>query len=168
MDLRKCIIIRKFDTDLYDDEDLELCEEYAVAIEAGEILTEFVTIYRERNFNMCIAVNPDRKRNLKGMEYFKLYNSADPTKATKIARIKFREADYVIHRNNGGKKNWILNSRERRQLEKMLNSPSSDAFSGGSRVWDEMIYHFNNEAGIKALPENLPIPDYVGFLFLIR
>ena len=81
MDLRKCIIIRKFDTDLYDDEDLELCEEYAVAIEAGEILTEFVTIYRERNFNMCIAVNPDRKRNLKGMEYFELYNSADPHKS---------------------------------------------------------------------------------------
>lgn len=117
---------------------------------------------------MCIAVNPDRKRNLKGMEYFKLYNSADPTKATKIARIKFREADYVIHKNNGGKKNWILNSRERRQLEKMLNSPSSDVLSGRQRVWDEMIYHFNNEAGIKALPENLPIPDYVGFLFLIR
>lgn len=64
MDLRKCIIIRKFDTDLYDDEDLELCEEYAVAIEAGEILTGFATVYRERNFNMCIAVNPDRKRNL--------------------------------------------------------------------------------------------------------
>lgn len=144
MGLRKCIIIRKFDTDLYDDEDLELCEEYAIDIRAGEILTEFATVYRERNFNMCIAVNPDRKRNLKGMEYFKLYNSADPTKATKIARIKFREADYVIHRNNGGKKNWILNSRERRQLVEMLNS-----LSDKGEVWNEIIYHFNNKAGEK-------------------
>lgn len=160
--------MRIFDENLYDDEDLELCEDYAIDIKAGEILTEFATIYRERNFNMCIAVNPDRKRNLKGMEYFKLYNSTDPTRATKIARIKFRQADYVIHKNNGGKKNWILNAKERRQLVKMLNFPSSYVFSGGDRVWDEMIYRFNNEAGIEALPKNLPIPNYNNLLGLIK
>lgn len=113
------------------------------------------TMYRERKFNMCIAVNPDRNRNLKGMEYFKIYNSIDPTKATKVARIKFREANYVIHKNKGGKKNWVLNSKERKHLVKMLNS-----LSDKGEVWNEIIYHFNNKAGEKILEENLLIPEY--------
>lgn len=78
-----------FDIDLYDEEDLELCEAYAIDITAGEILTEFSTVCRNAQFGMCIAVNPDQKRNLKGMEYFKVYKHIDPLRATKIARIKF-------------------------------------------------------------------------------
>ncbi len=33
--------------DLYDDEDLLLCEEFAIDIYAGEILTEFATVQRD-------------------------------------------------------------------------------------------------------------------------
>ena len=149
--------------DLYDDEDLLLCEEYAIDIYAGEILTEFATVQRDSRFNMCVAVNPDRKRNLKNTEYFKVYNHIDPTKATKIARIKFRECEYVIHNNNGGKKNWKLNSKERKQLMKILISPSKRF--PNKRVWDELISNYNNEAGFDSLPKNLIIPDYVNWLY---
>lgn len=149
--------------ELYDDEDLLLCEEYAIDIYAGEILTEFATVQRDNRFNMCVAVNPDRKRNLKNTEYFKVYNHIDPTKATKIARIKFRECEYVIHNNNGGKKNWKLNSKERKQLMKILISPSKNF--PDKRVWDELIRNYNNEAGFDSLPKNLVIPDYVNWLY---
>ncbi len=44
--------------DLYDDEDLLLCEDYAIDIYAGKILTEFATVQRNNRFNMCVAVNP--------------------------------------------------------------------------------------------------------------
>lgn len=162
-------IIRRFNMkrdkiiELYDDEDLLLCEEYAIDIYAGEILTEFATVQRDNRFNMCVAVNPDRKRNLKNTEYFKVYNHIDPTKATKIARIKFREYEYVIHNNNGGKKNWKLNSKERKQLMKILISPSKNF--PDKRVWDELIRNYNNEAGFDSLPKNLVIPDYVNWLY---
>lgn len=149
--------------ELYDDEDLLLCEEYAIDIYAGEILTEFATVQRDNRFNMCVAVNPDRKRNLKNTEYFKVYNHIDPTKATKIARIKFRECEYVIHNNNGGKKNWKLNSKERKQLMKILISPSKNF--PDKRVWDELIRNYNNEAGFDSLPKKLVIPDYVNWLY---
>lgn len=147
-----------FDIDLYDEEDLELCEAYAIDITAGEILTEFSTVCRNAQFGMCIAVNPDQKRNLKGMEYFKVYKHIDPLRATKIARIKFRESDYVIHHRNGGKKNWVLNTKERTNLIKILNSPSIEGH--GKYVWNEMIYYFNKESGKLLLPEDLPIPNY--------
>lgn len=162
-------IIRRFNMkrdkiiELYDDEDLLLCEEYAIDIYAGEILTEFATVQRDNRFNMCVAVNPDRKRNLKNTEYFKVYNHIDPTKATKIARIKFRECEYVIHNNNGGKKNWKLNSKERKQLMKILISPSKNF--PDKRVWDELIRNYNNEAGFDSLPKKLVIPDYVNWLY---
>lgn len=155
-----------FDTDLYDEEDLLLCEEYSVDISAGEILTEFATVQRDNKFNMCLAVNPDNKRNLKGMEYFKVYNHIDPTKATKIARIKFRECEYVIHHNNGRKENWKLNSKERKQLVQILTSPSKN-FPEKS-VWDELIRNFNNESGSELLPKNLKIPNYTNFLIGIK
>lgn len=149
--------------DLYDDEDLLLCEDYAIDIYAGEILTEFATVQRDNRFNMCVAVNPDRKRNLKNSEYFKVYNHIHPDKATKIARIKFRECGYVIHCNNGGKKNWELNLKERKQLMRILISPSK-SFPNKS-VWEELIRNYNNEAGFDSLPKNLRIPDYVNFLY---
>ena len=61
---------------------------------------------------MCISVDPSPNENYGNAEYFKVYNHIHPDKATKIARIKFRECGYVIHCNNGGKKNWELNLKE--------------------------------------------------------
>ncbi len=153
-----------FIENLYDDEDLLLCEEYAIDTYAGELLTEFATVQRDRKYNMCVAVNPDSKRNLKNKEYFKVYNHIDPTKATKIARIMFRDCKYIIHKNNGGKQNWELNAKERRQLMTILISPSTK--SPQNRVWDELINSYNYEAGLKLLPKTLSIPLYVNGIVL--
>lgn len=102
-----------FNINLYDDYNLQLCEDFSIDIEAGKILTKFATVGRFQKYNMSVAVNPDANRNKINTEYFKVYNNEFPGKATKIARIKFRSCEYVIHRNRGNKENWVLNRREK-------------------------------------------------------
>ena len=53
---------------LYDAEDLELCEAYAVDAHLGENLPEFTTVYRTEPEHFCFVINPDRI----GKNYFKL------------------------------------------------------------------------------------------------
>ena len=175
-----------FNKDLYDDYDSQLCEDYSVDIDAGEILTEFATVKRDRNLNICVAVNPDRHRNLKNMEYFKIYNHTDHLRATKIARIKFRAPEYVIHNNRKGVENWFLNSKDIKNMIQVLNSPSDNY--PGFTTWQGLILNFNYESGDldfeetkknvqdngKTLPHpdflpiDLPIPDYQNFLFKLK
>lgn len=165
-----------FNVDLYDDYDLELCEEFAIDTEAGEILTEFATVGRFPKYNMSVAVNPDKNRNLKDMQYFKLYNNTYPDKATKIARIKFCSCGYVIHKNNGKKKNWFLDRSEIKNLTEILKSETYNGYT----VWESLVMRFNYESGFEFdeikknksdnmiyedyLPMDLKIPDYEIFL----
>lgn len=168
--------------DFYDDYDLDLCEAFAVDRSAGEILTEFATVGRFQKQNFSLAVNPDRKRNLKNAEYFKVYNHIDPERATKIARISFRSSSYIIHHQNGGKKNWVLNQKERKELMQILQSSSKK--HPGYTVWQSLILYFNYEVGLDEektkenriadlrypmyLPIDLRIPNYESFLILIK
>lgn len=167
-----------FNTDLYDDYDLKLCEDFSVDIEAGEILTEFATAGRFGKYNMSVAVNPDKNRNKINAEYFKVYNNEFPYKAMKVARIKFRSCEYVIHDSKGNKENWFLNETERKQLIEILNLPSKEY--SGYTTWQSLILHFNYETGLdfgdtknntydnliykNYLPIDLKIPDYESFL----
>ena len=170
-----------FDKNLYDDYDLELCEAFAVDIEEGEILTEFNTVARDYNLNISLAINLDKNRNLNNTEYFKIYNNARPDKASKIARIKFRSPEYIIHHNNGGKENWFLNSEEKNILMELLKQPC-EKYKGFS-IWQGLILDFNWETGLNLtetkknkqtsrfdmpypdyLPIDLKIPDYLNKL----
>ena len=76
---------------LYDAEDLELCEAYAVDAHLGENLPEFATVYRAEPEHFCFVINPDRI----GRNYFKLYNHRFPEEATKMARICFFDAQLL-------------------------------------------------------------------------
>ena len=157
-----------FDKNLYDDYDLKLCEVFAVDIEEGEILTEFATVARDYNLNVSLAVNPDQNRNLKNTEYFKFYNDTRPDKAHKIARIKFRSPEYVIHHNNGGKENWFLNSKEKKILMQLLRQPCKN--QPGFSIWQGLILDFNKETELdyeetkknKQISRfDMPYPDYL-------
>lgn len=146
-----------FDTDLYDSKDIGICRDLAVDIQAGEVLTEFSTVARDYDLNICVAVNPDSNAHLCGEEYFKVYNNPHPAEATRIARIKFRSPEYVIHQNNGNKENWQLNSTEVKALTELLNKQGKYR---NLSVWQSLIYDFNFETDSDCLPKNLTIPDY--------
>lgn len=167
-----------FDKNLYDDYDLELCEAFAVDIEESEILTQFTTVARDYNLNISLVINPDKNQNLNNTEYFKFYNNANPDKASKIARIKFRLPEYIIYHNNGGKENWFLDSEEKKILMEILRQPCEKypEFS----IWQGLISDFNWETGLDRsetkknsisdmlypdfLPIDLKIPDYLNKL----
>ena len=126
-----------------------------------------------------VGVTLDYGRNWYNIEYFKVYNSPSFSKATKVARIKFREPEYIHHK--GSKKNWNLNVSERKDLVEFLESKSTN-FKDYT-VWQECIMYFNlqvynipypesqvlcsadtedpNNKYYRALPIDLEIPDYV-------
>ncbi len=170
-----------FSTDLYDDHDLILCDELAVDIEAGEMLDEYSTVARVRDLNICLAVNPDHCEDSPGMEYFKVYNNCDAALADKIARIRFRSPEYVIHHPGNNKENWFLNEEEVAQLLELLQRPCENSQFPDLSIWQALIMASNWEAwGVdyeetcsnrtcsetnqllhpKFLPIDLPVPEY--------
>ena len=135
-------------------------------------LYAMVTVARDVQRKMLIEVNPDMH---KGNAYLKLYNAASKQKASKVARISMYEPIYIEHANVGrkaGKKDWILNSKEKREFIAFLNSVQNDY-----PVWQKTILDYNKELDLfeedtmenllpnpkypDYLPYNLPIPDYM-------
>ena len=133
--------------------------------------------------NSYIAVNPDSSRGWYNEEYFKLYDAQNARKATHIARIKFRKAEYTVHSNSDGKESFKLNTKQKKDLINLLNSKSKK--ETGLTVWQYAILQFNLEAIEYAnreyclsltmekqkqmpkdqpekywLPIDLPMPDY--------
>lgn len=104
-----------------------------------EYLDEMATIYKSKEYSICVTVNPDSKRT--GVRYFKFYNDPDPRQATHVIRILFNEPDYVVHKD--GKKLWKLNTHEKKLLIKVLKEESS-RYSGRTN-WQVAMYDWNYE-----------------------
>ena len=83
----------------------------------SEFLNEMSTFFR--NDDVLCIVNPGFGRI--GDSYFKLYDSNSLRTATKVARIKFTEPKYVIHKDENGLQPWIFNNREKKLLIEYLN-----------------------------------------------
>lgn len=101
------------------------------------------TIGRHIKPNFTVAVNPDGNR--RGVCYFKYYNSDLYQKATKVARINFRTSEKVHHRNDDGKEDWIISSKEKKVLCDFLDQPSK--FGPGTN-WEYALFSWNHEMGL--------------------
>ena len=115
-----------------------------------EYLEEMATIYKSKEYGVCVAVNPDSGRS--GNPYFKFFNNSDFRKANKIIRILFKKPDYVVHKD--GKQLWKLNTKERKLLIQILKM-ESDSYEGISN-WNAAKYDWNREY----LEESLNIRKY--------
>ena len=87
-------------------------------------MVEMATIVTDRKGQHIIkniSTNPDSTRNWYEEEYFKIYDNLSVSSAKKLARIKFRSPEYVIHTGS----NWELNSKEKKDLIKfsIFSSP---------------------------------------------
>ena len=114
-----------------------------------ELLNELATIYRENN--LLIRIDDEGSRNFYGYVdavYFKVYNNSNYNAAQKENRIYFSKAEYINHSNERNKKDWFLNSYERKNLMKVLNIILKD----GRTVWETMC----DFCGIPYIQ----IPDY--------
>lgn len=94
-----------------------------------------------KNHIKNISISLDADRNFYGIEYFKIYNNKSIKASTKMNRIRFREPKYEPHSGS----NWILNSKEKKDLIELLNA-SCEKTSGVKNNWQYAIRQFNMEA----------------------
>lgn len=128
--------------------------------------------------SMSIGTSDDKHH--KGEPYFKVWKGSSYESAEKMCRISFERAEYIKeHSNNNNAENWILNSKERKELVKLFKSKMN--FAGDLQItrWQYAIIQFNSEKGIDPgdtmkiaiknpkyikskdlLPFNLPMPYY--------
>ena len=145
------------------------------------ILNEMATTYS--GDKLSIIVNPDDGRNLQNVEYFKVFHGRSFRKAQDLARIRFRTPEYEHYRNEADKKDFKLNSKDKKELMRILQSPSE--LYDGYTIWQDTIMQFNHEAyhiplkdcknltqevinslanndiRKKCLPVDLPLTDYI-------
>lgn len=132
---------------------------------AQERLDAMATVGRDYSVPMVVIVSPDPRRV--GNEYFKIFNSDTFVGADKVARILFRKAEYVTHKDS--KKPWILNSKEKRALVNFLKSKSDKIGLTDYTNWQVAILQFNEEKGLdqkktlENVGKNLPYPKYLPF-----
>lgn len=141
-------------------------------------MCEMAMIARNVKENFVIYVNSDPDHL--GDEYFKVYNNQVYGVADCVARIAMRRPEYIIHSNSDGKKNYVLNFKERRNLVKLLNAPNKNIkFEDGTPVtnWQAAIVIVNADYGMdqedtlkytRDCPKNKdymriddPMPDYL-------
>lgn len=124
------------------------------------ILLDEGVVYRNSNENMCIVVNgsgsTDRDFGLD--PYFKLYNKAKYTSATKIARISIIGPRYIEHTNSSNLEDWILNSSEKRNLNAIMIKKASSGKTVYQEMLEEMarVNHFKDKDRILSIP----CPDF--------
>lgn len=85
----------------------------------------------------CWVENPNTHEN----DYFKYLDSFSYKKAGYIARISLKEPKYLKHRNSDGKKNWVLNNKEKKELVEIMNSPSKSR--EGFTNWQATLIQYN-------------------------
>lgn len=106
-----------------------------------EAVYAMANVYNNRTLNISIQVNPDPLHA--GLPYFKVYDSFSYAKAQRVARISMEVPAYIYHTNVDGKSDWVLNAKERKLLDKILASKSTE--HPGLTVWQDVIVSYNRE-----------------------
>lgn len=133
---------------------------------------EMSMAWNSKQKNKCVWVeNPSGYEN----KYFKYLNGQTYGKADKCARISMITPTYVEHKDYGGKSNWVLNSKEKKELVQLMNEPNKKY--NGCTNWQATLITYNEDNfGIdfdetingtfdktefpNAFDINTPMPDY--------
>lgn len=95
-------------------------------------------------------------------QYFKLYNNDSYVKSTKVARISMLKPNYLVHKNDDGKENWILNNKEKRKLINLLHSKNEEYVTLSN--WQVIIATYNRDnfhiPFINLITKNITFDDY--------
>lgn len=135
-------------------------------------LNEMSIAWLDRQNNKCCWVeNPTGYNN----KYFKYVNSFSYKNGNKIAIISLLKPEYINHANYDGKKNWVLNSKEKSELVKLMQEPCRDfpqitnwqktlaqynLDNFGIYIDETIKGTFNSEQYPDAFNINYPMPNY--------
>lgn len=138
-----------------------------------EPMYEMSMAWNSKQNNRCVWVeNPSGFEN----KYFKYLNGITYGQADKCARISMVEPKYVNHKDYGGKSNWVLNNKERKELVTLMNQPNKK-YSGCTNWQATLITYNEDNFGIdfdetingtfdkekypNAFDINTPMPNYM-------
>ena len=139
-----------------------------------EILNE-ITITTSSNYHMKIDVDFSDKMAAGFVRdpYFKVYDSENRAKGSKIARISIYRPEYVYHKNgydktSAGKDDFKLSKQEISFMIQMLKSPFTINRVPYKSAWEgmcELIRDYGISQGIIARDDmttlkNVKMPDY--------
>lgn len=112
-----------------------------------------------RTENMCIHVYQQETRKLKGdpeNAYMEVYNNKAKNKATKMIRLVIGAPYYRDH--SGQQPLWDdMNSKEKKELKELLNSPTVSKHYTGKTVFQAALSYYN-------IDPNLPVTDYTNMI----
>lgn len=135
-------------------------------------INEMSMAWHSKQNNRCVWVeNPTGYNN----KYFKYLNGATYQKADKVARISLLKPEYLKHKDFDGKKLWILNSKEKKELVTLMNKPNKKYLNCTN--WQATLITYNEDNfgidfddtinstfSIDEYPDafdiNTPMPDY--------
>lgn len=120
------------------------------------LLEQMVLCHQDNEFSL--HVTPDDNYNLgEGSAYFKWIPGRSFGRAREIARIRFDAPEYVNHTDPEGRKRIKLDSRQRKELVAILQSPISNRIKMSVRNtklrpyintgWDYLLYAYNMYIG---------------------
>ena len=119
------------------DEDFDIMN-----MEIDEPFVEMATIAIDEKLNINVGPETDRL----SIAYFKVLNAESFRKATKVARLHFKDSGMEYHTDRSGKQPWILNSKEIKKIVKLLKEPN-DSHDGYTN-WQIACYQWNLENGL--------------------
>ncbi len=138
----------------------ELYRIMGVNYDFGEISYNLYEIGHFSDYDYRVVTNNSQNIRNKDDFYFKVYNNSMLHDATKVARIYLGRCAYVPHPANDSKESWILSWREKRELNKYLNSKIEITLNGWHdekvtvemTVYQRIILAINcDEFGIKEI-----------------
>lgn len=125
--------------------------------ESKELKEDYnISILVTKKYNMSIWCFPTID-NIHMNVYHEKMSTSD-----KCARISLLEPKYIIA-NDSDIPHWNLSDNDKNNLISILRSKNDSGFfkKKASTYWEFMILSINNEFGYDALPEDLPMPNYM-------
>lgn len=109
-----------------------------------DYLTEMATIARDQEEGILISVNPERQTL--NIPYFKVYDNSSVNTAKCVARLHFKDSGMEYHKDSLGKRQWIINNGDVKNIRNILQKKSKRDKS--YTYWQMACFQWNYENGL--------------------
>ncbi len=117
--------------------------------------TEMASVAHDWDNGILIAVDPER--NTLNIPYFKVYNSSSYEKASRVARLHFKNSgmEYHIRDKKRSIPTWSLNTSDKQKIIDLLRKPyrKNKKYTN----WQALCFEWND---VNGLIGNIDIDEY--------